>query len=161
MAAATTTHTCTAWIRHLCDGSRTPGTALPTRAVEQDYVFLHPDRMCEDLRLRSRTDGTEVLVQGRDSDERLVVEFWSNVVGSGPADSAADLLEQHCADRHFGTLRRFRTRIRREITTGARYSAAVQQTYVQDGARIVDVTVTCTLGGDVLAQAWATYALPD
>jgi hypothetical protein len=58
-------------------------------------------------------------------------------------------------------LRRFRTRIRREITTGARYSAAVQQTYVQDGARMVDVTVTCTLGGDVLAQAWATYALPD
>ncbi len=47
------------------------------------------------------------------------------------------------------------------MPSDADFTSSLQQTYVQDGVRMTDVTVTCTLDGDVLARAWATYALPD
>ncbi|TQC46931.1 hypothetical protein EEB14_23340 [Rhodococcus sp. WS4] len=166
MAALISSQPYAAEIRRLCADAVPNGVAVtpePGTAVEQDLLLLRP-RTDPDLSPQVRRVGDhDLLVQFRNRDEQLVYEFWTNSFTGTvtPEDRSVDLLEQHAAEQFPGTLRRFRTRIRRAVPSGAVFSSSLQQTYLQDGARMADVTITCTRGGDVLAQAWATYALPD
>jgi len=168
MAALISSQRYTAEVRRLCADAVPSGVVVapePGTAVEQDFLLLRPHRSSHDaLSPQVRRVGDhDLLVRFRNRDEQLVFEFWTNSFTGTPTsdDRSVDLLERYCAEQFPGTLRRFRTRIRRAVPSAADFSASLQQTYVQDGTRMVDVTVTCTQGGDVLAQAWATYALPD
>ena len=167
MAALISSQPCTAEVRRLCADAVPSGVVVapePEAAVEQDFLLLRPHRTSDDaLSAQVRKVGDhDLLVRFRNRDEQLVFEFWTNSFTGTvtPDDQTVDLLERYCAEQFPGTLRRFRTRIRRAVPSAADFSASLQQTYVQDGTRMADVTVTCTQGGDVLAQAWATYALP-
>ncbi|MFV9453778.1 hypothetical protein ACNJ7E_09950 [Rhodococcus sp. NM-2] len=168
MAALISSQRYTAEVRRLCADAVPSGVVVapePGSAVEHDFLLLRPHRSSHDaLSPQVRRVGDhDLLVRFRNRDEQLVFEFWTNSFTGTPTsdDRSVDLLERYCAEQFPGTLRRFRTRIRRAVPSAADFSASLQQTYVQDGTRMVDVTVTCTQGGDVLAQAWATYALPD
>jgi len=168
MAALISSQRYTAEVRRLCADAVPSGVGVapePGSAVEHDFLLLRPHRSSHDaLSPQVRRVGDhDLLVRFRNRDEQLVFESWTNSFTGTPTsdDRSVDLLERYCAEQFPGTLRRFRTRIRRAVPSAADFSASLQQTYVQDGTRMVDVTVTCTQGGDVLAQAWATYALPD
>ncbi|PBC48488.1 hypothetical protein CJ179_16880 [Rhodococcus sp. ACS1] len=168
MAALIFSQPHTAEIRRLCADAVPSGVIVapqPGAAVEQDFLLLRPRRTPDDaLTAQVRRVGDhDLLVRFHNRDEQLVFEFWTNSFtgAATPDDRSADLLERHCAEQFPGTLRRFRTRIRRAVPSDADFTSSLQQTYVQDGVRMTDVTVTCTLDGDVLARAWATYAQPD
>ena len=168
MAALISSQRYTAEVRRLCADAVPSGVVVapePGAAVEHDFLLLRPHRTSDDaLSPQVRRVGDhDLLVRFRNRDEQLVFEFWTNSFTGTPTsdDRSVDLLERYCAEQFPGTLRRFRTRIRRAVPSAADFSASLQQTYVQDGVRMTDVTVTCTLDGDVLARAWATYALPD
>ncbi|WP_370182484.1 hypothetical protein [Rhodococcus wratislaviensis] len=168
MAALISSQSYTAEIRRLCADAVPSGVVVapePGTAVEQDFFLLRPHRTSDDVLSAHvrRVGDHDLLVRFRNRDEQLVFEFWTNSFTGTvtPDDQAVDLMERYCAEQFPGALRRFRTRIRRAVPSGADFSSSLQQTYVQDGARMADVTVTCTLDGEVLAQAWATYALPD
>lgn len=168
MAALISSQRYTAEVRRLCADAVPSGVVVapePGAAVEHDFLLLRPHRTSDDaLSPQVRRVGDhDLLVRFRNRDEQLVFEFWTNSFTGTPTsdDRSVDLLERYCAEQFPGALRRFRTRIRRAVPSGADFTSSLQQTYVQDGTRMADVTVTCTQGGDVLAQAWATYALPD
>ena len=167
MAALISSQPCTAEIRRLCADAVPDGVVVapePGAAVEQDFLLLRPHPTADDALFAQvcRADDHDLLIRFRNRDEQLVFEFWTNSFtgAATPDDRSADLLERHCAEQFPGDLRRFRTRIRRAVPAEADFTSSLQQTYVQDGVRMTDVTVTCTLDGDVLARAWATYALP-
>jgi hypothetical protein len=166
MAALISSQPYAAEIRRLCADAVPNGVAVapePGTAVEQDLLLLRP-RTSPDLSPQVQRVGEhDLLVQFRNRDEQLVYEFWTNSFTGTvtPEDRSVDLLERHGAEHFPGILRRFRTRIRRSVPSGADLSSALQQTYIQDGVRMADVTITCTLDGAVLAQAWATYELLD
>ena len=167
MATLISSQPCTAEIRRLCADAVPDGVVVapePGAAVEQDYLLLRPQRTDDALFPQiHRVDDHDLLIRFRNRDEQVVFEFWTNsFTGAATRDDrSADLLERHCAEQFPGDLRRFRTRIRRAVPSAAEFTSSLQQTYVQDGVRMTDVTVTCSLDGDVLARAWATYALPD
>lgn len=168
MAALISSQPCTAEIRRLCADAVPDGVFVapePGAAVEQDFLLLRPHPIADAALFPQvhRVDDHDLLIRFRNRDEQLVFEFWTNnFTGAATQDDrSADLLERHCAGQFPGDLRRFRTRIRRAVPSVADFTSSLQQTYVQDGVRTTDVTVTCTLDGDVLARAWATYALPD
>ncbi|UOT03128.1 hypothetical protein MPY17_29900 [Rhodococcus opacus] len=168
MAALISSQPCTAEVRRLCADAVPGGVVVapePGAAVEQDFLLLRPHRTSDDaLSAQVRRVGDhDLLVRFRNRDEQLVFEFWTNSFTGTvtPDDQTVDLLERYCAEQFPGALRRFRTRIRRAVPSGAGFTSSLRQTYVQDGTRMADVAVTCTWDGDVLAQAWATYALPD
>ena len=174
MAALISSQRYTAEVRRLCADAVPSGVVVapePGAAVEHDFLLLRPHRSSHDaLSPQVRRVGDhDLLVRFRNRDEQLVFEFWTNSFTGTPTsdDRSVDLLERYCAEQFPGTLRRFRTRIRRAVPSAMRVPS---WTYVccsdaeksaADGTRMADVTVTCTQGGDVLAQAWATYALPD
>ncbi|MEN0137047.1 MAG: hypothetical protein AAGC80_18000 [Rhodococcus sp. (in: high G+C Gram-positive bacteria)] len=165
MAALISSQPRTAEIRRLCADAVPAGVAVapePGAAVEQDFLLLRP--RTDDLSPVVRRMGDhDLLIRFLNRDEQVVFEFWTNSFTGAvaPEDRSVDLLERHGAEQFPGTLRRFRTRIRRSVPSDAVFTSSLQQTYVQDGVRMADVTVTCTVDGDVVARAWATYALPD
>ncbi|MFC9761317.1 hypothetical protein [Rhodococcus jostii] len=168
MAALISSQPYTAEVRRLCADAVQSGVVVapePGAAVEQDFLLLRPHRTSDDaLSAQVRRVGDhDLLVRFRNRDEQLVFEFWTNSFTGTltPDDQSVDLLERYCAEQFPGALRRFRTRIRQAVPSAADFTSSLQQTYVQDGTRMADVTVVCTRDGDVLAQAWATYALPD
>ncbi|BAH50465.1 hypothetical protein [Rhodococcus opacus] len=165
MAALISSQPCTAEIRRLCADAVPAGVVVapePGAAVEQDLLLLRPTTADLSPVVR-RVGDHDLLVQFRNRDEQLVYEFWTNSFPgtAAPEDRSADLLERHCAGQFPGDLRRFRTRIRLAVPSEAEFTSSLQQTYVRDGVRMTDVTVTCAVDGDMLARAWATYALPD
>ncbi len=112
----------TAEIRRLCADAVPSGMDVAPEmgaAVEQDFLMLRPHRTSHDALSAQvrRVDDHDLLVRFRNRDEQLVFEFWTNSFTRTvtPEDQSVDLLVRYCAEQFPGTLRRFRTRIRRPV----------------------------------------------
>ncbi|TSE02193.1 hypothetical protein FOS14_02090 [Skermania sp. ID1734] len=134
-----------------------------TSPVEQNFWFAGPPPHAGDrLTAVSLVTATETVNEFFDPSGRLVAETWRKGVDSAVGMRAASRLAAYATDwLGAESVRRFRTRIWRELAPGEELvcTGTVQQRYRQDGESRVDVSVLgVNRSGEVVARAWATFA---